>query len=206
MNMDPYEVLGVAVNATEEQIKAAYRELARKYHPDNYNGNPMADLAKEKMQQINDAYDRIMSSRRGNSGSNDGSPQFAEVRGFISRGDYAGADSALERFPSSARNAEWYYLKGVVFERRGWMEQAAANYERAANMDPNNNEYASATGRVKWQRQGNYGAPNQQQNGPYRQTGTGGCGNNCGPCDMCAGLCCADTCCECMGGDLCTCC
>ncbi len=203
--MDPYEVLGVAPNATEEQIKAAYRELARRYHPDNYHGNPMTDLAKEKMQQINDAYDRIMSARRGTANAGEGSPQFTEVRGFISRGDYAGADSALERFPSSARNAEWYYLKGVVFERRGWMEQAAANYERAANMDPHNNEYASATNRVKWQRAGNYGPPNQPQNGPYRQTGTGGCGN-CGPCDMCAGLCCADTCCECMGGDLCTCC
>ena len=46
---DPYKVLGVSPNATEEQIKDAYRALARKYHPDNFVDNPLSDLAGEKM-------------------------------------------------------------------------------------------------------------------------------------------------------------
>ena len=62
---DPYKVLGVSPNATDEQIKTAYRELARKYHPDTYAGNPLSDLAEEKMQQINAAYDEIQRMRRG---------------------------------------------------------------------------------------------------------------------------------------------
>ena len=66
---DPYSILGVSKNATDDEIKNAYRELARKYHPDNYTDNPLSDLAGEKMKEINEAYDAIMNrlSRR-NSG------------------------------------------------------------------------------------------------------------------------------------------
>ncbi|MGN1031332.1 MAG: DnaJ domain-containing protein [Butyricicoccaceae bacterium] len=69
--MDPYKVLGVSPSATDEEIKKAYRDLARKYHPDNYVNNPLADLAKEKMQEINEAYDMITKQRK-NGGSSRG--------------------------------------------------------------------------------------------------------------------------------------
>ena len=55
--MNPYEVLGVSENADEETIKKAYKELVKKYHPDRYINNPLADLAAEKMKEINKAYD-----------------------------------------------------------------------------------------------------------------------------------------------------
>lgn len=58
---DPYEVLGVPRGASKEQVKAKYRELAKKYHPDNYIGSPLAETANEKMQEINEAYDAIIS-------------------------------------------------------------------------------------------------------------------------------------------------
>ena len=64
MNKNPYEILGVSENATDEQIKNAYRELAKKYHPDSFEDSPLVDLAKEKMQEINDAYDEIQRLRR----------------------------------------------------------------------------------------------------------------------------------------------
>ena len=57
---DPYEVLGIQPNATDDEVKAAYRALARKYHPDNYADNPLSDLAQEKMQEINEAYDTVV--------------------------------------------------------------------------------------------------------------------------------------------------
>ena len=63
---DPYKVLGVSPNATDEEVKTAYRELAKKYHPDNYADSPLADLAGEKMKEINEAYDQIMKVTNGN--------------------------------------------------------------------------------------------------------------------------------------------
>ena len=60
---DPYSVLGVKPDASDDAIKRAYRELARKYHPDNYQNNPLADLAEEKMKEINQAYDTITKMR-----------------------------------------------------------------------------------------------------------------------------------------------
>ena len=66
---DPYTVLGVSSNASDQEIKKAYRELARKYHPDNYVDNPLADLAEEKMKEINEAYEAIQKQRSGGGGS-----------------------------------------------------------------------------------------------------------------------------------------
>ena len=65
---DPYKVLNVSPSASDEEVKKAYRDLARKYHPDNYHDNPLADLAQEKMKEINEAYEQIQKQRRAGSG------------------------------------------------------------------------------------------------------------------------------------------
>ncbi len=145
---DPYEVLGVPHGASEETIKKAYRDLARKYHPDNYANNPLADLAQEKMKEINEAYDILMkgggatSGSSGTSGGYEGSGVFAEVRKLIQMGNLDAAEAKLNAI--SNHNAEWYYLRGVIAQRRGWMDEAAQNFRIAANMEPNNYEYRQA--------------------------------------------------------------
>ena len=218
---DPYQVLGVSPSATDEQIKSAYRELARKYHPDNYVNNPLADLAQEKMKEINEAYDQIQRQRKqqqqsysgqasanrgySNAGysrqsySGQGRSQFADIRQLLNSNRLSEAEELLEGIPQQRRDAEWYYLRGRVFYVHGWLDQAYSYYTRAVQMNPGHAEYQTALNQLMWQR--NTGRPSGGY-GDYRNVQSGGMSG----CDMCSGLICADCCCECMGGDLISCC
>lgn len=209
---DPYAVLGIEKNATDEQVKEAYRELARKYHPDRYSDNPLSDLAKEKMQEINEAYDQIMNSRRRHKGGsskdanyNNPSSKFADIRSYITSGRIEEAQELLDGIPMENRDAEWYFLNGTVAYRRGHLDKAYTSYATATRMEPSNPEYREAFARL--QRSGNHFAGNPYGNpyaNPYRSGGN--MGGGCSGCDVCQGLICADCCCECMGGDLIRCC
>ncbi len=207
--MDPYKVLGVSPNASDEQVKQAYRTLAKKYHPDNYVNNPIADLAAEKMKEINSAYDTIMNMRHGSesgssydssapnnssgqySGSGGGNPSYAVIRNNISYGNLDKAEELLMQI--SDRDAEWYFLMGSIYYRRGWMDQARDCFRQATSMDPGNPEYAAAYNRMAQQRDV------YRNRGDYYDGGVS-------PCDCCSSLICADCCCESMGGDLIPCC
>ena len=198
---NPYEVLGVSRNATDEEIKKAYRELARKYHPDNYGDNPLSDLAEEKMQEINEAYDAIMNTRKGkstDSGEYSSSAQsaFPEIRNLIKQSRLEEAQELLDGVPPGSRNAEWYFLNGTVLYRRGWFDQAYTSFATASRMEPTNPEYRNALNNAQRQTRVQY-------NNPYRSYGSA---KDCSACDLCQGLICADCCCECMGGDLIRCC
>ena len=65
MIANPYEVLGVSPSASNDEVKRAYREMSRKYHPDSYVDNPLSGLAEEKFKEIQEAYDQIMKEREG---------------------------------------------------------------------------------------------------------------------------------------------
>lgn len=71
---DPYKVLGVSPSATDEEVKDAYRKLAKKYHPDQYADSPLKDLADEKMKEINEAYDAITAQRKAGGGQGTTAP------------------------------------------------------------------------------------------------------------------------------------
>lgn len=150
---DPYQVLGVKPDASDDEIKKAYRDLARKYHPDNYQNNPLADLAEEKMKEINEAYDAVTKLRSGGNvgGGYQGSyqhqtqssdPAFARVRTLINGNNLDQAEQLLRGI--NTRTAEWYFLAGSVAYRRGWLDEARQNYQIAVNMEPNNMEYRQA--------------------------------------------------------------
>ncbi len=198
--MDPYKVLGVTPETSDDDVKRAYRELARKYHPDNYINNPLADLAEARMKEINEAYDMIMNGRAGNnaggqqqygggqqysggqssySGAN--AALYSQVRQAINQGNLGLAEQLLNR--SNLRDAEWFYLMGTVFYRKGWYDEAMRAYTQACQMDPNNIEYRTALNNLNMS--GGYGGYR-----PMQQASV---------CDMCMQLaicnCCLNACC-----------
>lgn len=215
--MDPYKILGVAPDASDEQIKLAYRELARKYHPDNYANNPLADLAQEKMKQINEAYDTIQKQRksaqsssqysRSNSqsysyggsyqSSNANSSQFIDIRNLFNQRKYIEAEELLDGVPANIRSAEWYFLKGKLFYVRGWLDEAYRYFAKACQLEPHNMEFQTALQQLSWQRGSGRPAGYGYSGGYMRQNDM---------CDICNTLICADCLCECLGGDLINCC
>ena len=213
MNKNPYEVLGVREDATDEEIKEAYRALARKYHPDKYIDEGLKEMATEKMKTINEAYEEIKNIRAGKSSAggsgstgsyggsgstgsygSSGSGDFAEVRRLINAGAYMQAERILDAMPADRRGAEWHFLRGCILLRRGWVHDAAKYFDTACRMDPQNAEYRNA--RLNIERMA-------QQGSAGRTTGTVCADDGCG---CCANLMLADCCCECMGGDLIPCC
>lgn len=211
MMNDPYKVLGVSPDASDDEIKKAYRALARKYHPDKYRDSDLADLASEKMKEVNAAYEQIKTMRErggagaGSTGSNGGysyagnnsstgDARYNEIRRFINTGNISAAEQRLYAIEQGDRGAEWNFLMGCVAVKRGSFVDAQRYFDVACSLDPYNNEYRAAQAQLR-NRASGYG-------GGYRTTSAGGCST----CDICSGLMCADCCCECCGGDLISCC
>ncbi|MGE5628702.1 MAG: J domain-containing protein [Solirubrobacterales bacterium] len=193
---NPYEILGVKETASKDEIKKAYRELAKKYHPDQYGANPLKDLAEDKMRELNEAYDYLMknasdSSNFSSGSSYGGSTSYQYVRMDIQNGNYSAAESKLRSM--NVRDAEWHYLNGIINQRKGWYDAAYNNLNTACRLDPTNMEYRDAFVRMN------------NRNDSYRDSYRGSRGNiDC--CDLCTTLYCLDCCCECGGGDFISCC
>ncbi|NMA67135.1 MAG: J domain-containing protein [Clostridiaceae bacterium] len=218
MKKNPYKVLGIKEGASYDEIKRAYRELVKKYHPDRYRDNPLSDLAEEKMREINEAYETLMKNAGGsyqyqssynqsydNSGTSSTGQQSQyqyandtelehRIRSYINSGNLNEAQKLLDRMRN--RGASWHYLQGLIFLRRGWYDRGYTNIQKAVNMDPSNFEYRNALNSLNQQSAG------YRQNYYYRNTYR----QNPDMCNLCMQLWCADSCCECMGGDLIACC
>ncbi|MBQ3226388.1 MAG: J domain-containing protein, partial [Clostridia bacterium] len=100
---DPYEVLGISKGASQEEIKQAYRKLAKQYHPDHYANNPLADLAEEKFKEINEAYEALTGGGAGAGGSSSyrgssytGTGNFMQIRNMIQMGHLSEAEALLD--------------------------------------------------------------------------------------------------------------
>ncbi len=187
---NPYVVLGVHADASKEQIDAAYKEKLRVYQSSGQS---------DKIAELDAAYDYlIMRSGKFDDYSQNEykeAADYSDIRAKINSGRLDDAQILLDGIPDYSRDARWYYLKGTVQQKRGWLEEAAKNFATASNLDPANDTYKLAYNKI-----------NNARNGGYRTERRAEKNSGCSGCDMCTGLICADCCCECCGGDLIPCC
>ena len=177
---DPYMILGVSPHATDDEIKQAYRRLAKQYHPDR---NPGDAEAARKMQQINAAYEQIKnpekaqqshgygssyggydpfggSYQRSHSQSQGDSYQQAAYN-YIRYGRYREALNVLSS--SQEKNARWYYLSALANSGLGNQITALEHIRRAVSMEPDNQEYLRVLDQIE-----NGGAAYRRQAGNFR--------------------------------------
>lgn len=163
--MDPYQVLGVTRGASDEEIKKAYRNLSRKYHPDANVNNPNREQAEERFKEVQQAYDQIMKEKQqgggysygygGASGGYNGSysgnrsysqgqadsPKMQAAANYIANRHYAEALNVLNGIPFGERKARWYYFSAVANQGAGNNIVAMEHAKRAVEMEPSNMEY-----------------------------------------------------------------
>ncbi len=181
---DPYTVLGVPFGASQERIDEAYKQKSRAYRE---SGNY------DKLDELNEAYDNIIMGASSGGYSYVGT-DFSDIRDKIAAGRLEDAQLLLDGVPFTSRNAEWYYLRGIIYDRKGWLEEARSHYSKASSMDPSNIEYAEACRRVNNARSGGYKTQESKK--------SSGSGCSCGVCEILEALICADCCCESMGCDI----
>ena len=141
--MNAYEVLNIPRTATKDEIRAAYRDMARRWHPDRFLPGPERDWANEKMADINAAYRQCLDGLKnaGIAAASEGEA-LCRVKKMIDDGNYRSARRMLMGFDT--RCAEWNYLFGAVLMRLSETEKAQIYLSVAAHQNPNCVKYARA--------------------------------------------------------------
>ena len=205
---DPYSVLGVSKDATDDEIKKAYRTLSRKYHPDANINNPNKDRAEEKFKEVQQAYQQIMDMREqgttGNFGDFYGGQQRTAYGGgeedtykqaavnYIRSGHYKEALNVLNSMKQ--KDARWYYLSAVANSGTGNNLTALEHAKVAVSMEPGNMEYRQLLQQLEGG--GSWYDNRRQTYGSSGMGGSGTCGKICLAymiCNLCCGgggLCC----------------
>ena len=140
--MKPYELLGIAPTATKAEVRSAYRDLARRWHPDRFMEGPERDWANEKMAQINAAYHACLTQPQQIVSQEEEQNQLRQIEELIHVGQYSSARRKLMAI--SSRCAEWNYLFGAVLMKTADVEKALIYLGVAARQQPENPKYARA--------------------------------------------------------------
>ncbi len=200
---DAYRILGLAEGAGEDDIKAAYRALAQKYSPDHYEAGPLRADAAEKMNELNEAFDLLMSAIRTGKASGGPAPvgtrgadeRYGAIRREINNGSVDKALEALKDIPNGENDAEWNFLVGSAYYYKGWASDAMRYFESACRLAPQNREYAAALRNLQASARG------AMPGNPYGDSDDPGMrAVGCSCCDLCTTMMCLNMCCDCGRG------
>ena len=184
-----YKILGIDENATDEEITASYHQLKEKYSEDRWLDGEAGNEAARMLTKVETAYREIMSGRKETKTNTEGQNSYEKISELLKQDKISEAQSLLDNF--NERGAEWHYLQAVVYYKKNWTNDSKKQLEIAMQMDPDNQKYRSAYGKLNArasqqanpQAQNPY-ARNSAPNDPYddrRQMG----GNACGDCISC---------------------
>ena len=196
MIQEYYELLGVSEDATDEEIRARYDELKKKYAEDRWLDGEAGNEAAKMLNKLDVAYAEITASRKERESNTEGATAYEEISALLKEDKINEAQAKLDDF--NERTAEWHYLQAVVFYKKNWTSESKKQLEIAMEMDPDNIKYRNAYGKLNakndYQRQSAYDTQNPYaRQAPVDEPQMGG-----GFCDACAQCCFINLCANCL--------
>ncbi len=205
--MNLYELFGVSEDVTDEELAAAYERLREQYREERWLDGEAGNEAARKLTELDNAYKELTVERKRQSKNTTGPAAFEEISKLIKEGDVNAAQAILDDF--NERNAEWHYFQAVVFYKKNWMNDSKKQLEIAMQMDPGNDKYREAYGKLnakaEYEKQEKEKANQQQQQSrPYGQYSTMSGDPQMGG-QNCMGTCCDCLCLNCLLNMCCSC-
>ncbi len=211
MAKNPFVVLGVSENCTQNELYEAYKKERAKYADLRFEPGEKGAEACARLEEIEEAYAEANEKLRSNFDISYTGNDLSDADRAIKEGKLDEAQNILDNCQN--RTAEWHYLQSAIFYRKNWTADALKQLEYACQMDPTNTKYSQAKqAMVNHIKANSRAQQNSFYNGDNKEERTYVNMNNsapqrgCSACDCCSSLICADCCCECMGGDLISCC
>lgn len=213
MQKDPFLVLGVDESITQSELYEAYKKQRERYLDKRFMPGAEGTEACERLDEIETAYREADEQLKTRFYVSNFDNSHKDIDDLIREGRIDEAQNALDT--ARTRDAEWHFLQSMVYYRRKWYNDAGEQLKAAVDMEPNNVKYTDALKNFN-EKVNNRTTYNSQRTAAYQEHGqdrsyrgdnyAGDNTRGCSPCNVCSSLLCADCCCECMGGDLISCC
>ncbi len=157
-----YEFLGLPESATDEEITARYNELKAKYSEERWQDGEAGNEGARNLTKLETAYKEILSARKETQNNTQGPDAYEEISELLKSDKISEAQARLDEF--NERPAEWHYLQAVIYYKKNWTNDSKKQLEIAMEMDPSNQKYRAAYGKL------NARAQQQQQQQQQQQT------------------------------------
>lgn len=212
MQKNSFVILGISESATISEITDAYETLVSKYKEERFAEGEKGNIAAKKLAEVEQAYKECMEYVHSKAVYDDVSQIYSKVNDAINKNKIDEAQAKLDKI--EYRDAEWHYYQSIIYFKKNWLDESRKQLELSIALEPTNSKYSEALNKLNEYSKNNPNNANnanpnaQQQRAGYtpppNATRSGGNADAC--CNTCCTLLCMDSCCECCGGDLISCC